>query len=85
MKPKLYYRDASWDSPCWALVEMGKRERVVRAGLTAGEAVRLCNEGNIQNARRGRTVRLKVRFIDYPGVDADKFDTEEDAVGEGLA
>jgi len=57
----------------------------VRAGLTAGEAVRLCNEGNIQNAMRGRTVRLKVRFVDYSGVDAEQLDRQGDAVGEGLA
>jgi len=45
----------------------------VRAGLTAGEAARLCNEGNIKIAMRDRTVRLKVRFVDYSGVDADAF------------
>jgi hypothetical protein len=57
---KLSYDPAGWDEPIWEVVFADTTNEVVRAGLTAGDAMRFANETNVTARRRGgRIVAVK--------------------------
>ena len=76
MRPKLHYKDPAWDGDCWAVVCEEGGERVIESGLSAAEAMRRSTAINRQNARKGLTERVTVRFMGYPSTPSDQFGRE---------
>jgi len=64
---KLYYKDPSWDSTCWAVVDAKDSDLVIASGLTATEAMAQCNRINHKNKRWGESQRVEIKMLEYPG------------------